>query len=123
MAGSDIRPAVVSSIQSLERGEHLDSATLATKLDVDHGVLVDGALKALSAALRISLEPVTHARWTVSEEGLSYASLGSPEYRVYKAVAAASPDSLLTSALDEAVGKAAAARGRQQALQRKWIEF
>lgn len=123
MSGADIRAAVVSRVRVLDAGVKLDSAALAEELGVEHEALVDGALKALSAAQRIEIEAVTHARWIVSKEGHSYSDDGSPEYRVFEAVSSAAPDALLASALDETLGKAVASRGKQQALKRKWIAF
>lgn len=118
---TDARAVVLSRAKALPDGSSLESSALAAELGVEHNALVDGALKTLSAGDRITLEKVTQVRWTVSDEGKTYAAEGSPEMRVFQAVQTAG--TISADELKSNLGGAVASRGQQQALRRKWIAF
>lgn len=118
--------AVLRAVEELaSASESLDSASLATSLSLPHATLVDGTLKSLSAKSAIRLEPVSHERWAVSTEGLTYATGSSPEYALFECVKACKGkrESASFGVVEEKLGKQVAARGRQQALKRRWVSI
>lgn len=124
MADSSLDEAVLRAIEELSSPTHfVDSQSLASSTAASHDALVDGPLKSLSARAAIRLEPVTHDRWQIAPEGLSYAAATSPEVAFHAAVVAAAPEPVAASQLDAALGKEVAARGKQQALKRRWVSI
>lgn len=116
--------AVLRAIEELTNdSEFLESTSLATTASLDHKALIDGPLKSLSSKSAIRLEPITHDRWEISSEGLQYAESCSPEVAFFNAVSEAvtSGEPALGAAIDEKLGKQISARGRQQALRRRWV--
>lgn len=103
--------------------DHLDSSTLATSLSLEHATLVDGVLKSLSTREAIRLEVVSHERWEVSAEGLSYAESGSPEFLLHAFVTecVTAEETATFEKTETKFGKQVAARGRQQALKKRWL--
>lgn len=98
----------------------IDSQNVAALVGLSHEALVDGPLKSLSARSALRLEPISHDRWHISSEGLSYAEGTSPEVAFHAAVSnTANPPDAAT--LDAKLGKNVAARGKQQALRRRWV--
>lgn len=120
MANLPPEESVLRAVEELASStDSIDSAQLAERLALSHDVLVDGPLKSLSARDAISLKPVTHDRWQIAEEGLRYANTTSPEVAFHAKVAEAPPAN--TATLEAALGKEVTARGRQQALRRRWV--
>lgn len=116
--------SVLRAVEELAlEDDYLNSSNLSSKLSVPHATLVDGPLKSLSARLAIRLETVTHERWEVAAEGRTYAESGSPEQRLYTLVAECvnKGEQATFGKVDEKLGKQVAARGRQQALKKKWV--
>lgn len=120
---AEVRESVLRSVEELASdSDYLDSSELAARLSVSHESLVDSALKALAAGERINLQPITHSRWLVGDEGRKYAREGSPEVTVYNAVR--THNAAISGAdLDQKLGNAVSQRGRQQALKRRWISM
>ncbi|CDF39558.1 phenylalanyl-tRNA synthetase alpha chain [Chondrus crispus] len=116
--------AVLRAVEELAvADDYLDSSNLSSKLSVAHATLVDGVLKSLLARAAIRLETVTHERWQVAAEGLSYADAGSPEQRLHSFVVTCVEEGSAATfeKVDQALGKQVAARGRQQALKKRWV--
>lgn len=115
--------AVLRAVEELSSvTESLDSQALCTKVGLTHEVLVDGPLKSLSAKSALRLEPITHDRWQISSEGLKYADSKSPEVFFFEAVSQ-SCTPLDATSLDVILGKELSARGKQQALKRRWVSI
>ena len=112
---------IIRAVEELSSSDlSIGSQELAKICNVEHSVLVDGPLKSLNARSAIRLESVSHPRWILSKEGLSYAETCTPEVSFAKAVAQATTP-LSSSDLEASLGKNVAGRGRQQALRRKWV--
>lgn len=123
MAAQTAEEAVIRALEELTSpSDSLQSQQLADQIGIAHQELIDGPLKSLVARLALALQPVTHDRWKISTEGLSYASSTSPELSVHAAVVAADVP-LNDTALHALLGKDVAARGKQQALRRRWISI
>ncbi|KAI0564954.1 phenylalanyl-tRNA synthetase alpha chain [Gracilaria domingensis] len=121
-----IEEALLRSVEELgSASDFIESLPLSHRLGTDHQTLVDGILKSLNAKLAIKLEPVTHNRWEISSEGLSYADSTSPEVAFFNAVR----DVLdlgevpMPTQLEKTVSKQVMIRGKQQALRRKWVSI
>lgn len=116
--------ALLRSVEELgSTTDFLDSPSVARKLGIGHAPLVDGLLKSLNAKLAIRLEPVTHNRWEISSEGITYADTTSPEVAFYNAVKEIvdAGEQCMPDQIENKLSKQVLARGKQQALRRKWV--
>ncbi|PXF44514.1 Phenylalanine--tRNA ligase alpha subunit, cytoplasmic [Gracilariopsis chorda] len=116
--------ALLRSVEELgNASDFLDSPSVARKLGIGHAALVDGLLKSLNAKLAIRLEPVTHNRWEISAEGITYADTTSPEVAFYNTVKEIvdAGQLCMPDQIEKKLAKQVLARGKQQALRRKWI--
>ena len=84
-AGVDLEALILSELNSSEVIE--DSFVFASRHRVDHQALV-GTLKSLLTDSYCIEEPLSTTFWTLTEEGKSVVSAGSPEFQVFKAVPA-----------------------------------
>lgn len=128
MAEEPVPPeeAVLRAVEELPSStDAVGSATLAADLDLSHATLVDSTLKSLSSKSFVRLEPVSHDRWEITKEGLSYADSSSPEVALYNFVRTAMDSGADTSfnGANVALGAQVASRGRQQALRKKWVRI
>lgn len=120
---------VLQAVEGLSSAEDsVDSKQLSVDAGISHDALVDGALKSLSAREAVCLETITHERWQISKEGLTYADSHSPEVLFYQAIAKAAaataesgPVVADAAYIDATLGPNVAARGKQQALRRRWV--
>lgn len=118
--------AVLRAVEELgSDSEFLESKQVSRNLSLDHKLLVDGPLKSLSAKEAIRLESVTHNRWEITADGLSYADSTSPEVAFCNAVneAVTSGEPASADLIDKKLPRQVAARGKQQALRRKWVQI
>lgn len=121
MEGVTAEESVLQAVESLSsESENVASPLLAQNAALSHQELVDGPLKSLSAREAVRLEPVNHERWQISEEGILYAESTSPEVAFHFAVVSAG-GSVDFETLDAKLGPNVAARGKQQALRRRWV--
>lgn len=124
-AGS-VDEALLRAVEELAtESDFLDSEKLAAQTSLSHNDLVDGPLKSLNAKSAIKIEAVNHERWLLSKEGITYADASSPEVAFVNVVneVTATGEPAMPAILDERLGKQVSARGRQQALRRRWIEI
>lgn len=121
MTAQSPEEAVLQAVEELKSPtDNLDSQNVASRVGLSHEALIDGPLKSLSARDALRLEPITHDRWQISAEGSSYADQTSPEIAFYNFVLHAnSPPQ--ASAIEGALGRDVATRGKQQALRRRWV--
>lgn len=123
MSAESTEEAVLRAVEELPADTAvLDSQVLSERIGIPHQTLIDGVLKSLTARNALSMRAITHERWKVSNEGLVYASTTSPEFAFHSAVSAAEAP-LSADALESALGKDVFARGKQQALRRRWISI
>mmetsp|Transcript_40103 Transcript_40103/g.159500 ORF Transcript_40103/g.159500 Transcript_40103/m.159500 type:complete len:498 (-) Transcript_40103:1373-2866(-) len=113
---SGAEDSVIAYLRGRSEDGWIESSTLAEKIGVDHQVLVDSALKALTSREAILTEMITHSFWKLSDEGQIYAENGTPEAQVFASLA--SPMTL--DQLKEKLGNDSSI-GMQQAMKKKWI--
>jgi len=114
-----LESAVLDAV-SAASGEAISSIDLAASLDVPHSVLVDTALKTLSAREALTLTPVSHEAWVLTAEGATYAAAGSPEAQLVRHLAAATGGQSLPD-VDAALGAGVRKIGMQQAMRLGWV--
>lgn len=97
-----------------------DTAFLAQKLGVAHTEL-DKSLKSLLVDDYLVLAVIEKKGIELTDEGASYASIGTPEYQYAKALELNKPTE--KSELEQIVGAEIAKIGFAKAMQRKWIQL
>eukprot|EP00735_Rhodelphis_limneticus_P002002 TRINITY_DN12741_c0_g1::TRINITY_DN12741_c0_g1_i1::g.28693::m.28693 TRINITY_DN12741_c0_g1::TRINITY_DN12741_c0_g1_i1::g.28693 ORF type:complete len:523 (+),score=113.08,sp/Q1JPX3/SYFA_DANRE/58.20/0.0,tRNA-synt_2d/PF01409.15/2.8e-91,tRNA-synt_2/PF00152.15/3.5e+02,tRNA-synt_2/PF00152.15/1.4e+03,tRNA-synt_2/PF00152.15/5.7e-05,tRNA-synt_2/PF00152.15/1.5e+02,tRNA-synt_2b/PF00587.20/0.0023,Terpene_synth_C/PF03936.11/0.17 TRINITY_DN12741_c0_g1_i1:62-1570(+) len=96
-----------------------ESESFAKERGIDHAVLVE-RLKSLVAFDKIITTPIPHTVWKATEEGLTYASEGAPEARVFHAIPS---EGIQMNDLNQKLPKEIAKIGFSQAMQQKWIRI
>ncbi|KAH8046778.1 hypothetical protein JL721_12303 [Aureococcus anophagefferens] len=119
MAAFDALDVETKVLAALGSSATLDSYALSATLGVDHQALL-GVVKSLWADGYVTMDQASTSWLCATNEGAGIAKDGSPEYRVYAAVAAAG-GSLPLASLEAAVGKDAAKIGLGAAMREKWL--
>lgn len=112
----DLEQLILSHISEHDYIEN--TWTFAEASGIDHQVLI-GALKSLLADNYVRDELITHSYWTLTAEGQSVATNGSPEMQVMNAVPA--EGGITVSDLNNAVGPAAKL-GMGACMKNKWVK-
>jgi len=108
-------------LQTLSSGPIADSLEFAAGRSVDHERVV-GVLNSLSGDLFVVLKPQTRSVVTLTDDGREYLELGTPEYRVHRAVADAAGDISMDQVKD-AVGAAVFKPGWGKCMRNKWLKY
>jgi phenylalanyl-tRNA synthetase alpha chain len=97
-----------------------DTALLAHKLGIQHTEL-DKGLKSLLVDDYLVLTVIERKVIELTDEGASYATVGTPEYQYAKALEMNTPTE--KSAVETKVGAEIAKIGFAKAMQKKWIQL
>ena len=106
-------------LAALASASTLDTYALSETMGVDHQALL-GVMKSLWADGYVTMEQTSTSWLSTTAEGTAVAREGSPEFRVYAAVAGAG-GSLALASLEGLVGKDAAKVGLGAAMREKWL--
>lgn len=110
----DIEALILSTLHTA--GSIADSFEFAAQHGIDHQALV-GTLKSLLADNYCLDEPITSTFWTLTEEGSTVVTAGSPEFQVFSAVPAGG---INMKELQDALGEVAKI-GLGACMKSKWV--
>ncbi|KAH0719765.1 phenylalanine--tRNA ligase alpha subunit, cytoplasmic-like [Solanum tuberosum] len=102
-----------------DNDEISNSADFAQDLGFSHDDIVN-VIRRLHGFRLVDAKDIRRERWVLTEEGKTYAAVGSPEFQLFSAVP---PEGIAREDLQKKLDPAVYKIGCQQAIKNKWVEM